>query len=105
MDLMRLAMLLSYFYSVKYANRLAVVHTSLTLCCSFFLLILWIVSVGLFNSAHLWHWACRLKDEYGSQYANINWGQSCIEQVPKPHVFEGSYADMDYCMWGLGNFV
>jgi hypothetical protein len=77
--------LLSYFKSVKWANRLAVAHTSLTIGASIFLLVFWAISVGIFNvhskssTSDLWSWSCEKADD--TEKYVINWGQYCLEQV------------------------
>jgi hypothetical protein len=77
--------LLSYLVAVRWANRLAIVHTSLTIGTAVFMIILWAISVGLFNrhdqmttESDLWSWACHHTDQ---ESPHVNWGQFCIEQV------------------------
>jgi hypothetical protein len=80
-----LVILLSYFKSVKWANRLAIAHTSITIGASIFLLVFWAISVGVFNvhskssTSDLWSWSCDKADD--TEKYSINWGQYCLEQV------------------------
>lgn len=80
--------LFSYLKSVKWANRLAVLHTTITLTASIVLLICWGISVGLFNmhdkhsaTPDLWSWACAHKS---ATHPTLNWQQICLQQVSFP---------------------
>jgi hypothetical protein len=84
--------LLSYLVSVRWANRLAGMHSALSIAASIFLLIAWGVSVGFFNAhdhneneSDMWSWSCQTKGSDGTSYGGINWGQFCLEQVLLPH--------------------
>ena len=84
----KLVILISYIASVKWANRLAVVHVSLAVGTSIFLMVVWGASVGLFNmhksmsgSTDIWSWSCQVAKEDGAVYAGVNWAQFCKEQV------------------------
>jgi hypothetical protein len=77
--------LLSYLRSVKWANRLAVVHGTLTIAGSLALLIAWAISVGIFkihdkdnHESDLWSWACAHST---ATHPSIDWKQVCMEQV------------------------
>jgi hypothetical protein len=72
---------------VKWANRLTVVHTSVTLTGSIILLISWGISAGLFKfhdheiengEPDLWSWACAHRSTVNP---TVDYGQVCIEQV------------------------
>jgi len=85
-----LVILISYIASVKWANRLATVHASVTVGTSIFLMVVWGVSVGLFNmhkqmsgSSDMWSWSCQVAKEDDSTYAGVNWAQFCKEHVPR----------------------
>jgi hypothetical protein len=82
-----LAILLSYLKSVKWANRLTVLHTTMTVIGSLALLISWAISVGLFKfhdheiengDPDLWSWACAQRS---AAHPAVDWEQVCIEQV------------------------
>ena len=80
-----LVILLSYLKSVKWANRFAVAHGTLSISTALFLLVFWAISVGLFNihdkssTPDLWSWSCHHKDDTGNY--PLSWGQFCTEQV------------------------
>jgi hypothetical protein len=83
--------LLSYIKSVKWANRMTVVHASVTIGASIFLLVFWSISVGIFNihskssTPDLWSWSCNEaesdSDDTDTEDYAIDWGQYCHEQV------------------------
>jgi hypothetical protein len=78
--------LLSYFKSVQWANRFNIAHATITISVSVFLIIMWGISIGIFNyhdqraSPDLWSRACHQRDA-GTPNGAVNWGQYCIEQA------------------------
>jgi len=88
--------MLSYLRSVKWANGLATMHTSLNIITSVVLLLLWTISTGIFNmhdqnksEPDLWSYSCRKSKDTTSSSSSldsspINWDQYCLEQVPLP---------------------
>jgi len=86
--LTQIVVLLSYFRSIKFANRLAVFHTTFNIAVSLALLLMWVISVSLFSmhdqkagESDLWSWSCAKANDNASTI-HVNWGQYCIEQVP-----------------------
>jgi len=86
----RPVVLISYIGSVKWANRLATAHASLTIGTSIFLMVVWGASVGIFNihkqasgSTDLWSWSCQVEKEDGAAYGGVNWAQFCKMQVSR----------------------
>lgn len=85
-SLIVIVVLISYLQSVKWANRLAAMHGALSIGASIFLLIIWAISVGIFNihdhsstTSDLWSWSCN--EAESSEYQGVNWSQYCLEQV------------------------
>src|ERR1700735_4690182 len=80
-----LVVLLSYFKSVQWANRFNIAHATITISVSVFLIIMWAISIGIFNyhdqsaTPDLWSRACHQRDA-GIPNGAVNWGQYCIEQ-------------------------
>ena len=74
------------------------------------MIILWVVSVGLFNrhdqmttESDLWSWSCHHKD---MESAHVNWGQFCIEQVFTSITKTGlTCAEMVFCLWNSGDHL
>jgi len=78
--------LLSYLKSVQWANRFNIAHATITISVSVFLIIMWAISIGIFNyhdqsaTPDLWSRACHQRDA-GTPNGAVNWGQYCIEQA------------------------
>ena len=85
--------LLSYFYSINWANRLATLNATLTITASIVIISVWGLSAGLFhkdgtagfNIPNIWSWSCNHR---ANSTDNVNFGQICVTQVtplsPKP---------------------
>jgi len=77
--------LLSYLKSIRWANRLAVAHATISVAAGLFLLFFWALSVGIFNvhdksgTPDLWSHSCTQKTA-GQNSSQVNWSQMCLEQ-------------------------
>lgn len=80
--------LLSYFYSVNWANRFAALNATLSITVSLVAISFWAISAGLFhkqgtpgfNAPNIWSWSCN----HQSISSNPNFNQICITQVLRP---------------------
>jgi hypothetical protein len=80
--------LLSYFYSVNWANRFAAMNATLSITVSLVAMSFWAISAGLFhkqgtpgfNVPNIWSWSCH----HQNISSNPNFNQICVTQVSPP---------------------